>query len=1155
MNRNVCVLVALFLAFAVPHVHGQDYRARVQGLVVDPDQAVIPGATVSLLNVSTGVSTVRQTNDTGRYLFDYVEPGFYVLTAELDGFAPFTVENIRVQSRGDVTVDAVLNPGGIEESVTVTETPAAVQFNTTSVSLSVDTKLANELPRFDRNPFKLSLLDPAAVNTRTEMNPYHSWAANSVDLGGGTSLKNDLRVDGSPIGVGHKATYTPPPDAVQEVTILQNSVDAESGHSGGGVVSITMKSGTNEWQGSAFFAGRYPELNAITNRTTGDDTKARTAIVGGVVGHPIVRNRVFHFASYEQWRPHDPLSIVRTMPTARERAGDFSQSYNPDGSLRVIYDPSSTTVDPATGTVTRTPFPGNRIPADRIDPLAGRLMDSLWEPNGTGDDITGVNNYETSATRITDYKNFSNRVDWNVNDAWRVYGRFSRIHTIVETLNPTPNDSPAFGPLDMSSRHALSVSGDALWTVNDRTLLNFHGDYHSLVDDYGAPGFDVGPGGWSDFWPNNPWYQSFETGFPVYHPRFNIGGSHFGGHTVFWYQHPNSATFSAKLSQQRGAHYWKVGFETRRSGGETLVTGTTGFFFDAATTADTYINPDTRQSGHPYASFLLGALAPNSLAVSKPVKRPRTEFYAGFIQDDIKVSQRLTLNLGLRYEFETAWHDPDHNMSRFLDLTQPIPEMEANPPQIPEAASALMAEPYSFNGAWTFTDGDNPGMWDAPKAAFMPRAGLALRIDDKTALRVGYARYVVPTEYNFSPSPFAGFEALNFLEPPYLGFDATQSVGPPLQGIPQARLNDPFPADSNPLIPPLGKDNGRYLGLGGDNLVWYYQDLKPEVNDRINVSLQRELLGELVTDVTYFVNFGHNVPHTRNLNQMDPRLSYEHGSALDATVPNPFYQYLTPETFPGPLRNQETVSLGELLRPYPQYGGLHVAYTPERRSRYHALQISARRPYRSGYSFLFGYNYHRQRTEEYFDAVANYLNEFTFQDAAGQGSPRHRLSAAGIYELPFGRDRAYLANLHPALDAVVGAWQVSGAFYFNSGEFLRFGPALVDGDPTLDNPTPDRWFDTSKFQQQPDYTPRTNPLQYPSLTGPVFWTLDATLTKQFRLQGSVRAEFKLAAYNATNRLNRANPNTGVLNSTFGRSLAQRGGTSGRQLELGLKILF
>lgn len=353
------------------------------------------------------------------------------------------------------------------------------------------------------------------------------------------------------------------------------------------------------------------------------------------------------------------------------------------------------------------------------------------------------------------------------------------------------------------------------------------------------------------------------------------------------------------------------------------------------------------------------------------------------------------------------------------------------------------------------------------------------------------------------------------------------------------------------MIQPRGKGFGRYLGLGGDNLLWFHQDFKRGVNDRLNISVSRMLTNETVADVTYFANIGHDLPYTRNLNQIDPRLSYEHKSALDATVPNPFFLYLTPQTFPGPLRNQSTVRVSSLLRPYPQYGGLFVVYNPGRESRYHALQMRVKRAFRQGYNFLFGYNYHRETTTEYFDEVAAYLNEFTFQESS---TPRHRISAAGIYELPFGKERAHLSQLHPVLDGIVGGWQITGVFYFNSGSYLRFGPMLVDGNPKLENPTPDRWFDTSRFQRQPAFTPRTNPWQYPGLTGPVFWTIDGTLSKQVRVRGNVRTEFKLAAYNVTNRLNRANPDVNVLSSNFGRTLRQSG-TPGRQMELGLKVLF
>jgi len=255
---------------------------------MDQSQAVVAGATVTLLNVQTGTKTVRQTSETGVYVFDLVDPGTYTLSVEFTGFNRFVQENIVMQTRGDITVDVTLVPGTVRETVTVSETPVAVQFTTAAKDFTVDSRLAVELPRIDRNPFKLTLLAPSAINTRGEMQPFHSWAANSVDLGGGTNLKNDLQVDGSPIGIGHKNSYPPNIDAVQEVTVSQNPVDAESGHSAGGLVSVTLKSATNEWHGSAFYLGRYPWLNAIADRTRMTYSSTRQHMLGATLGNPIV---------------------------------------------------------------------------------------------------------------------------------------------------------------------------------------------------------------------------------------------------------------------------------------------------------------------------------------------------------------------------------------------------------------------------------------------------------------------------------------------------------------------------------------------------------------------------------------------------------------------------------------------------------------------------------------------------------------------------------------------------------------------------------------------------------------------------------------------------------------------------------------------------
>ena len=865
---------------------------------------------------------VRQTSASGLYLFDLVEPGSYSITVEASGFGKFLQENFPVQARGDVTVNAMLSPGAISESITVKETPVDLQFNSSNKDLTIDSKMATEIPRFDRNPFKMTLIAPSAVNTRGEMQPYHSWSANSVDLGGGTNLKNDLQVDGMPVGFGQKNSTPPNTDAVQEVIVATNSVDAESGHSAGGVISVTTKSGTNEWHGTGFYLGRYPWLSAEADRTTNSLNAQRQNMFGGTLGNPILKNKLFTFSSLEYWKVGYPNTYIRTVPTALEAGGDFSHSLNIDGTLRTVYDPYTTQLNPTTGAVTRTPFPGNVIPSNRFDPLSASLMKQFWAPNNPGDNITGVNNFKKGFIENYDYYNFSERVDYNINDKWKVFGRVARYNTTDLAGNPTPNASQLYVPTG-TSRGANNVGGDAVWTVSSRTVMDFHGDWHSLVDAYISP--DLGKNGWASIWPNNPWYQNYQTasvGVPVYFPDMNIGGQGFGGGGFYWNQKPAGEASSAKIEQQRGSHYLKAGFEQRRSFGLTYVSSTSNFYFPAALTANTFNNPDTLHSGSGYATFLLGALDSQSQMIGGPAPDPHVEFYGMFIQDDWKVNKRITVNLGLRNEYETAIHDPNHNFSQGLDLSAPVPEMQANPPQIPAAATAIVGPNfYKFNGLWNFTSGSHPGMWNPSKLALAPRAGIAYRINDTTVLRFGYARFLTPYEFNIGLAPVSGYETVGFLEPPFLGMTGVQNTAPLLQGVPQQTISNPFPAN-NPLLPILGKGFGTNLGRGGQSLLWYDQSGKKAYNDRFNVNFQHQLPSQIVVSATYFLNLG-DQQYTKNLNNIDPTLEQKYQNNLNQQVSNPFYNYLTPTLFPGPLRNQPTVSLGSLLVPYPQYGGLY----------------------------------------------------------------------------------------------------------------------------------------------------------------------------------------------------------------------------------------
>src|SRR6266568_4044164 len=340
-HKSSLLMVSLLLLFIKSGL-AQDYRGRVEGIVTDQTKSVIAGATVTLSNVNTGIKIIHKTSDTGLYLFDLVDPGSYSITIEQAGFGVYLQENIVVQTRGDVTVNAMLSPGAVTQNITVVEVPAAVQFNSSNRDLTIDSKMATEIPRFDRNPFKLTLIAPSAVNTRGEMQPFHSWSANSVDLGGSTNLKNDLQVDGMPIGMGQKNSTPPTTDAVQEVIVSTNSVDAESGHSAGGLITMTTKSGTNDFHGTGFYLGRYPWLNAAADRTRNSFNAQRQNMMGGTLGNPVIKNKLFTFSSLEYWKVGYPQSYARTVPTAAEAGGDFSHSLNIDGSLRTIWDPFST---------------------------------------------------------------------------------------------------------------------------------------------------------------------------------------------------------------------------------------------------------------------------------------------------------------------------------------------------------------------------------------------------------------------------------------------------------------------------------------------------------------------------------------------------------------------------------------------------------------------------------------------------------------------------------------------------------------------------------------------------------------------------------------------------------------------------------------------
>lgn len=1144
------MLLRLFsIAAFVSCLFAQDYRAKVQGLVTDSSDAVLAGAKVTLTNNGTGITTVRESGANGTFLFDSVEPGTYTVSAEFQGFSRQVQENVLVQTRADVTLNFGLKPGGTVETVTVTAAAVSLQFNSSTRELTIDRKMLMDLPVKARNPFTLALLDPAVVNRYfAERNPFFMWSSSTIDVGGNTSQKNDLLLDGAPIQIGPKGSYSPPMDSVQEFSVQQNSVDAEFGHTAGGILSVSTKSGTNEIHGTAYYFGRNPALNAVLNPTNRTPNFIRNHIWGGTVGAPIRKNKLFTFFTYEGWRTKEPRDAVRTMPTGLERIGDFSKSLNRDGSLRTIYDPATTVLNVATNTATRQPFPGNIIPANRIDPTARRIMQDFWGPNNPGDDLSGSNNFKASYPWPMKNANFSSRTDYNITDKLKVFGRYSQFRTTLDQGNYTPNNSRAMPNDNGGVMNSRNIAGDMVYTVTPTTVLNFRASYAMLEDDYSAPEYAVGEAGLAEFWPNNPWYAPYVKDMPlVYYPNIVINGqtSSSYGKGSYWFQHPHHYAFSGKLSQVRGSHYLKVGAESRYHVGIGIFPNLMNFNFYPDSTASTYLSPNTALSGDAHASFLLGILDNRSSARGFPFQTMRAPFIGTFIHDDWKITRNVTLNLGLRHEWESGPYDDNDIYSRQLDLSVPNTAIQKTPPAIP--ADLLALSTPKFNGAWVFTDSKNRKAFVTQKNIFLPRVGLAVRVNDKTAVNIGFARYTVPVVTGQGTTSANTLGACQWCS----GFNQTSNPLPNVEGRPQAFLSNPFPANSNPIQLPIGRSLGPYTNVGNP-ANWPDQNYRAQINDRINFTIMREIPGQFKVDATWFMHFARHVPHDLQLNLVDPNLTYTYKAQLSQNIPNPFFNYLTPELFPGALRNQATVSRGSLLRPYPQYGNLTVNNVGDWRSRYQALQLRVQRSYAAGASVLFAYNYNHERNEAFFNDITTYANEVFW---LGSNNARHRATLAGVYDFPLGKGKRFGSSMHPVLQGAFGGWQISGIYTYRSGEFLRFGGAEVVGDPFISNPGPQKWFNTDAFRVLPAFTPRTNPYQYPGITGPIMWNIDGTVSKTFPIRESYKLEFRFEAYNLTNSLMWANPNTTPGNALFGRSTAQAQGNRGREMQYTLRFQF
>lgn len=1154
---GVLILALSAISFA------QDYRGKVQGSITDESGGIVPGTKVVLRNESSKVEVTSVTNDDGRYKFDFVEPGNYTVIAEKDGFKKTIQQGLVVRIQGDLTVDLKLTVGDVAATVTVEDTPASVQFNTSGSGLTLDNTTIDQMPVRGRNPYNIITLDPSingGENNNGENRPYHHAYANEVDAGGGTTRANEVQLNGVALTSSYKVAYTPSVDAVKEVTFSRSIVDAEQGFSSGGTIALNMKSGGSKYNGAVYYYKRDPRFNAF-----GDPTIVRVAganetnfrgtnltMYGGNIGGPIIKKKLFFFSSFERWDDSRPITVRLNVPTALERQGNFSQSgVN-------IYNPYTSTSNAST----RTQFTGNIIPNSLWDPVAVKLLALMPLPNTPGQDL----DWQGSKNEITQYWNASTRVDWNINDKLKTYFSYGQFQ--ASPLESNPTDAILF-PLTGSNRYGLNLSGDIVYTLNSNTVLNLRGGYFRMTDEASVPTALLGEDGLRNLWGSNTFYSSLYTTDQIYYPaidvRDNGGTTYRFGRTgrEFW-QHPEGYNASVKLNTALTNHSLKYGGEYRVNKGKAARFEPLNFTFRSELTAirQSVSGTENLTTGSPWASFLIGALQNSSSARRVPIQEVVQKGYALYFQDDWKFNRNITLNLGIRWEYEPGPVDAQNRLSQRLDLTQPIPEVSATPPPAFDArvVSILnrIGQTPTYNGAWIFVTADNRGAWKRSPTDFLPRFGIAYRLNDKSSLRIGWARYIQPSarirdSLGDFVDAYTGYSTVtSTLNPTFTTNPATSFI---------ATLANPFPtsgAGLNPVQLPTEQRLGRYTGLG--NSVGFDEyDQKPPLNDKFTAVYQREIWNKMVLSVDYFFNLGTRLPQTVDLNAVDPMFFYQNPrSVWNFNVTNPFFNYLTADKFPGQLRNSTTVAVTQLMRPFPMYQTINQTNTDLRKSMVQSLKFQIQQPAYKGLIFTFAYAINDERNKEAFDDVALYNRQFTWIPT---DAPRHRFTNVITWDIPIGKGKMLLSDAPKAVDYILGGWRLTNTSRYYSGRLLRFGFGTklnISGNPVLENPTRDRWFDTSVFSAVNETTQnqlRTNPWTFKGLVGPSTFQTDATLTKSFSIREGMKIEARLEVYNVMNNINWDNPNTTFGNANFGKVIAKRGAYVGREIQYGLRFVF
>ena len=1145
---RVCCIFTVLLSCACL-LQAQDFRSTLTGRITDSNGSVIPSVKVVMTETTTNTKFTTNSSAEGVYTIPLLLPGTYELSAEASGFKKYVQSGIQVATNVRLTQNIELSVGDVKESITVTGDAPMLETATASTGQTITTREVESLPINGRTPMDLAAFGFGVVNlgNRDQNRPFENAGFSNYTMGGGAVGTTLFLLDGVPnfndTG-GTRAAFSPSVDSVIEVKVEAFNVDASQGGAMSGSVNMTTKAGSNQFHGSLSEFNQASALCAtpwFTNASGGKKTVTRMNLFGGTIGGPVWiphvydgHNKVFFFFAYEQNIDFNPNPVFGTLPTAKERAGDFSDllALSVPGKSYQLYDPKSATL--VSGKVVRTAFAGNVIPSDRLNPIAVKFLSQYVPlPNQQLPGVDNTKNYFNPLSTTNPYHSYMARSDFNISSNDKLTLR-------MDTSLWDQYTGSLFNNITTANHNWRSQWGgmtDYVHTFSSTLVGNMRLGYTRFRAFYTneSAGFNPTDLGFPSYIASNSSHLMM--------PTFSFSDGYSGNNASGKYtdQPLNSYQLYGGLVKIIGNHALKFGGEVQEHVFSSLAWGGAAGDY---TFGNNWVKPDNGSStgapmGYGIASFLLGLPTAGSFTIN-PAAKYSAPYGVLYVQDDWHLRPNITLNIGLRWEYEGSSVESHNRQIIGFNPTAVNSASTAAAAAYALNPVAMRKEPFNTLGGVIFADDNNRGSYQLSKKAFSPRFGITWSpksLHDRTVFRGGFGIFYNPPHVITGTQP---------------GYSQTTSFVPTNDNYLTAAstLNNPFPTG---FILPAGNSLGASTALG-QSLTIISPDIKIPYAERWTLGIQQKLANNLMLEVGYIGNRGVHLFTSRDINAMPywylstlPTRDTATINALAASVNNPFAGLI-----PGIAVGAKT-TVNKLLQPYPQFGSITMSNIPNGSSWYHSLATRLQKRFSNGLSLFVNYNYSRLMARE------SYLNagDPRLETRVSSSDRPHSLAVGLTYELPVGRGKAYLADANRWINGFLGNWSVATTYGYHSGAPFGVGNLIyLGGDLQWNSHNPDRVFDTSRFYTGTDQLSqnfRTFPSQFSNTRVDCYKNVGLTLSKSFNILDKAKLQYRAEGFNLFNRPQFSGFNTTPTSSGFG-TLTTTTNTP-RLIEMGLRLTF